>query len=71
MTGEVAIGGVFVPTLLILAVMAILIAAGLLRIVNAFGLHRFFAYRALVDLAIVVLVLGSLAALLPALGIRL
>jgi hypothetical protein len=71
MTGEVSIGGVFVPTLLILAVAAILIGSGLVRLLNAFGLHRFFTYRALVDLAIFVLVLGALAALMPALGIRL
>jgi uncharacterized membrane protein YecN with MAPEG domain len=71
MTGEIALGGVFVPTLLVLAIAAMVIAFAVVRVLHAFGLHRFFAYRAGVDLSIFVLVLGLLAALLPALGIQL
>ncbi|PZO90837.1 MAG: DUF1656 domain-containing protein [Sphingomonas sanxanigenens] len=71
MTGEVFIGGIFVPTLLVLAVIAVAITALLTRIAGAFALYRFVAYRALVDLSLFVLVLGLLAYLVPLLGIRL
>lgn len=71
MTGEVAIGGLFVPTLLILAVVALMLTMGLIRLLSAFGLHRFVAYRALVDLCLFILILGLLAWLLPLSGIRL
>lgn len=71
MTGETAIGGVFVPTLLLLALAALLLSAGLARLIAAFGLYRFVAYRALVDLSLFVLTFGLLAFLVPYLGIRL
>lgn len=71
MTGETAIGGIFVPTLLLLAVAALFLSTGLIRLMAAFGLHRFFAYRALVDLCLFVLVFGLLAFIVPLVGIRL
>ena len=71
MTGETAIGGVFVPTLLLLAVAALMLSVGLARLISAFGLYRFVAYRALVDLSLFVLTFGLLAFLIPHLGIRL
>ena len=52
MTGEIALGGVFVPTLLLLGVMALVISWGVTRLIGAFGLYRFLAYRAIVDLSI-------------------
>lgn len=70
MTGEVAWGGVFMPTLLLLGVVALLLSWGVTRLIGAFGLYRFLAYRAIVDLSIFVLVLGGLTLLLPYLGIR-
>lgn len=70
MNGEVAIGGVFVPTLLLLSVAALVLTFGIVRLMNAFGLHRVFAYRAAVDLAIFILILGGLAVLFPTFGIR-
>jgi hypothetical protein len=70
MTGEVALGGVFMPTLLLLGVLALLLSWGVTRLIGAFGLYRFFAYRAIVDLSIFVLVLGGLALLLPIVGVR-
>ncbi|CAD7338347.1 DUF1656 domain-containing protein [Sphingomonadales bacterium 56] len=70
MTGEIALGGVFMPTLLLLGVMALVISWGVTRLIGAFGLYRFLAYRAIVDLSIFVLVLGGLSLLLPFLGIR-
>ncbi len=71
MNGEVAIGGVFMPTLLLLGIAALVLTFAIVRVMNAFGLHRIFAYRAAVDLAIFVLVMGGLAVLLQTLGIRL
>jgi hypothetical protein len=70
MTGEVALGGVFMPTLLLLAVIALVVSWGVTRLIGAFGLYRFFAYRAIVDLSIFILVLAGLGLLLPNLGIR-
>ncbi len=71
MTGEVSFDGVFVPTLLLLALVAMLLTAGLTRLFGMFGLYRFVAYRALVDLSLFVLVLGGLSLLVPHLGLRL
>ncbi|MEV5034822.1 DUF1656 domain-containing protein [Sphingobium sp. LMC3-1-1.1] len=71
MTGEIALGGVYVPTLLLLALAALILSWGVTRLIGAFGLYRFLAYRAAVDLSIFVLMLGALAILVPALGIRL
>ena len=71
MTGEIALGGVFVPTLLLLAIIALALTYGVTRLIGAFGLYRFIAYRALVDLSLFVLLLGGLAVLVPTLGIRL
>jgi hypothetical protein len=70
MTGEIAIGGVFFPTLLLLSVVALLLTFGLIRLVGYFGLYRFVAYRALVDLCLFIFSLGLLAVLFPLLGIR-
>ena len=71
MTGEVNLGGVFVPTLLLLALAALLMSYALIRAISLLGLYRFVTYRALVDLSIFVLLLGALAYLLPQAGIRL
>lgn len=68
MTGEIALYGVFVPTLLVLGIAASLITLGLMRLLNFVGLYRFVAYRALVDLCLFVLVLGFLAWLSPVIG---
>ncbi len=71
MTGEIALGGVYVPTLLLLALVALLLSWGVTRLIGALGLYRFLAYRAAVDLSIFVLMLGALALLVPRFGIRL
>ncbi|NLS28554.1 hypothetical protein S2M10_35650 [Sphingomonas sp. S2M10] len=68
MTGEVAIDGVYVPTLLLLGVLAMLLTIALSRLLNAFGLYRFVAYRALVDLCLFILLLGLLAWATPSIG---
>jgi hypothetical protein len=70
MNGEIAIGGVFVPTLLLLATAALALTLLVIRTIAFFGLYRFVAYRALVDLCLYVLVLGLLAWLSPLIGIH-
>jgi hypothetical protein len=67
-TGEIAIGGVFVPTLLLLGVLAMVLTMAVSRLLNAFGLYRFVAYRALVDLCLFILLLGLLAWATPSIG---
>ncbi|WP_420145406.1 DUF1656 domain-containing protein [Sphingobium sp.] len=71
MTGEIAIGGIYMPTLLLLALVALLLNWALTRLIAAFGLYRFLAYRAAVDLSLFILILGGLALIVPTLGIRL
>lgn len=71
MTGEIALGGIFMPTLLLLALAALALAWVVTRLIGALGLYRFLAYRAAVDLSLFVLILGGLALLVPTLGIRL
>lgn len=61
MIGEVSLFGVFVPVLLLLGVMAAITTMLLMPLVNALGLYRFFAYRALVDMCLFFLVLGLFA----------
>jgi hypothetical protein len=60
-TGEVSIRGVFVPTLLLLFLVALLVTGMLLRLLGPSGFYRFVAYRALVDLCLFILVLGGFA----------
>lgn len=71
MTGEVSLDGVYVPTLLLLAVAALILTYGVTRLIGWFGLYRFVAYRAIVDLSLFVLLLGALVLLIPHAGIRL
>jgi hypothetical protein len=71
MTGEIALGGIYVPTLLLLALIALVLAWAVTRLVGALALYRFLAYRAAVDLSLFVLILAGLAFLVPTLGIRL
>jgi hypothetical protein len=68
MNGEIAIGGVYMPTILLLAVIASVLTMLLLRLVDLAGLYRFVAYRALVDLCLYIMVLGALSLLAPHIG---
>ncbi|WP_088184844.1 DUF1656 domain-containing protein [Sphingobium sp. Z007] len=71
MTGEIALGGIYVPTLLLLALVALVLSWALTRLIGALGLYRFLAYRAAVDLSLFILLLGALALIVPTFGIRL
>lgn len=63
MTSQIVIGGVYLPSLLLLAAAAFLltgVATGLLGISNA---YRAVTYRPLVDLSLFVIILGFIALL--------
>lgn len=70
MNGEISIMGVFMPTILLLAVIASLLTMLLIRLADFAGLYRLVAYRALVDVCLYVLVLGALSLLAPQIGLN-
>ncbi len=70
MTGETSLDGVFVPTLLLIALAALVLTYLVTRLIGWFGLYRFVAYRAIVDLSLFVLLLGALVILIPQAGIQ-
>jgi uncharacterized protein DUF1656 len=63
MVGEVSIGGVYVPALLLLAALALALTGCVARLLVLLGVYRFLAYRPLVDGALFVLLLGLLTLL--------
>lgn len=68
MNGETSILGVFMPTILLLAVIASIITMLLMRLADFVGFYRIVAYRALVDLCLYVIVLGALSLFAPHIG---
>ncbi|WP_428492410.1 DUF1656 domain-containing protein [Rhodopila sp.] len=65
MIGEVDIYGVFVPILLVWAVIALALTAGLRRILVRVGFYRLVWHRPLVDLSLLVIIMAVVAAALP------
>ena len=63
MTGEFDLQGIFVPALLAWAALALLANALLRRLLQRFGLYRLIWHRPLFDLALLVILLGAIAAL--------
>ena len=61
MTGELSIGGVYLPAILLLAVSAVILTGVATRLLSIAGLYRFVVYRPLVDLALFVIILGLLS----------
>jgi hypothetical protein len=57
-TGEIAFGGVLVPALLVVAVLALPITMLLARLLALAGFYRLVAWRPLVDVTLYLLVLG-------------
>lgn len=70
MTGELSLGGVFVPTLLLMFLAAMLLTGLIIRLLGPSGFYRFVAYRALVDLCLFILVLGGVALLATTFGFQ-
>jgi Protein of unknown function (DUF1656) len=65
MIGEFDIYGVFVPVLLVWALIALAITAVLRRVLGYFGFYRLVWHRPLVDLSLLVLVMAAVATVLP------
>jgi hypothetical protein len=61
MIGEVSLYGLYVPTLLLLALAALLVSRVLGGALARLGLYRFVWHPALFDLSLFVMVLGSLS----------
>jgi hypothetical protein len=68
--GEVSIGGVYLPALLLLALAALFLTGLLARLLAVISAYRWVAYRPLVDIALFMLILGLLAALTSPLGLH-
>ncbi|HEY0184258.1 MAG TPA: DUF1656 domain-containing protein [Rhodopila sp.] len=65
MIGEVDIYGVFVPILLVWALIALPITALLRRGLARIGFYRLVWHRPLVDLSLFVIVMAAIAAAMP------
>lgn len=61
MTGELSIGGVYLPAILLLAVLAVILTGVATRLLAVAGLYRVVVYRPLVDLALFIIILGLLS----------
>lgn len=68
MNGEIALHGIFVPTLLVIGLAAAIATAMLQRLADRAGFYRLVSYRALVDLALFVIVFGAFVALASRIG---
>jgi len=60
MMHDVVIGGVYLPALLMLGVVALILTGLLTRLINLTGGYRVVVYRPLVDVALFVIILGLL-----------
>lgn len=70
MIGEISIGGVFLPALLVLGMVSLVILGLLSRLLALLGAYRVVAYRPLVDVALFLLILGLLARLSTSFGLH-
>jgi hypothetical protein len=62
MIAEFDIYGVFVPALLVFAIVALLLALALTRLLEAIGFYRFVWHRPLFDIALGVILFGAVVA---------
>lgn len=60
MRGEIVIGGVYFPSLLVLAIVAIVLLLLVRRLLDRIGFYRWVGSRPLADLALFVLIVGLL-----------
>jgi len=62
MIGELNIGGVFAPSLLVWAAVALAISIPLRRVLDRVGAYRFVWHRGLFDIALVLVLWGGVSA---------
>ena len=67
MIGELNIGGVFAPSLLVWGVAALAISIPLRRVLDRVGVYRFVWHRGLFDIALVLVLWGGVSAAAAAL----
>jgi hypothetical protein len=65
MIGEVALYGVFIPILLVWAVLALAVMTVLRRVLAVLGFYRLVWHRPLVELSLFVIILAAVAAVFP------
>ena len=70
MIGEISIGGVYFPPLLLLAFAVLALTGVVSQILQLTGFYRYVAYRPLVDLSLFVLLLGFAVLLSAPLGLQ-
>ncbi len=65
MIGEVDLYGVFLPILLVWALLALLITTALRWILARIGFYRLVWHRPLVDLSLLIIILAAVSAVMP------
>ncbi|UJX41237.1 DUF1656 domain-containing protein [Desulfovibrio sp. JY] len=65
---DLNIGGVFIPGLLVLAIIALVATVVVIRLLNFAGICRVFAYRPIVELATLAIIYALLLQHLPYTG---
>ena len=70
MIGEVSIGGVYIPSLLLLVCAAVVLTGLLSRLLLGVGFYRLVAYRPLTDIALLLLLLAAITWLTARWGLR-
>lgn len=70
MIGEISIGGVYIPSLLLLVLVAVVLTALMSRFLLAVGFYRLVAYRPLADIAFFLLLLAAIAWITGRWGLR-
>lgn len=70
MIGDVSIGGVYVPSLLLLVLAAVVLTALLSRLLLVVGFYRFVVNRSLADIAFFLLLLAATAWITSRWGLR-
>lgn len=62
MIGEIDVYGVFIPILLVWAMIALILTAVLRRVLFCIGFYRLVWHRPLVDLSLLIIILASVSA---------
>jgi hypothetical protein len=70
MIGEISIGGVYIPSLLLLVLVAVVLTVLLSRFLSAIGVYQLVAYRPLADIAFFLLLLAAVVWITGRWGLR-
>lgn len=68
MITDLNVGGVFVPGLLVLAIIALFATVMVIRLFSVAGIYRIFTYRPIVELATFAIIYALLSQCLPSAG---